>query len=221
MIEAVVFDLDGVLVESEEDWEQARRDVIADLTGAAWSAQDQRLVLGTNLRQCTAIMNARHPSGLDDEELGRRLIARRMELYAERLVILPGAVEAVLAASARYPVAIASSSPPQVIRHVLERMAVQERFQAIASSDEVERGKPAPDVYLLACDRLGVDPRRSLALEDSDPGIRSAAAAGMRVVAIPNPAYPPAQETFVLADVKLATLAELDLEILVARLRDQ
>ena len=211
-----MFDLDGVLIESEEDWERARQQVIADLTGGAWSAEDQHLVLGANMRQCTAIMNARHPTGLDDDELGARLIARRLELYDERLVILPGAVEAVTAAAGRYPIAIASSSPPQAIRKVLDRMAIPGLFGAIVSADEVEFGKPAPDVYLQACERLGVDPRRSLAIEDSDPGIRAGVAAGMRVVAIPNPGYPPKPETLLLADAVLPSLKGFDPETVLA-----
>jgi HAD superfamily hydrolase (TIGR01509 family) len=218
MIEAIVFDLDGVLIESEEDWEQARRDVIADLTGGVWSSEDQLAVLGTNMRQCAAIMNDRHPSGLGDEEVGQRLIARRMELYGERLVVLPGAIEAVIAASDRYPTAIASSSPPQIIRHVLDQMGVTDRFNAIASSDEVERGKPEPDVYLLACRRLGVNPGSSMAFEDSDPGIRAAWHAGMYVAALPNPSYPPSEDTLALAHAVLETLDGLDIAAIAQRL---
>ncbi|MFM9105271.1 MAG: HAD family hydrolase, partial [Chloroflexota bacterium] len=156
MIEAVVFDLDGVLVESEEDWEQTRRDVLAELTGGVWSGEDQAAVLGANLRECSAIINARHRTGVGDEELGSRLVRRRMELYASRMPQLPGAAAAVKSISASCPVAIASSSPPEIIGYVVERLGLAGCFAAIASSDEVASGKPAPDVDLLACERLGV-----------------------------------------------------------------
>lgn len=210
MFEAVVFDLDGVLVESEEDWERARRDLVADLAGGIWSEEDQLSVLGTNLRQCAAIINARHATGLPDEEVGRRLVSRRMELYGERLVELPGAVETVRALSATYPVGIASSSPPEIIRFVVDRLGIADSFSAIASSDEVAHGKPEPDVYLLACGRLGVDPTMSVAFEDSGPGIRSAAGAGMRVVALPSPSYPPERDALALADLIIGSFAEFD-----------
>jgi HAD superfamily hydrolase (TIGR01509 family) len=209
-IEAVVFDLDGVLIESEEDWEQARRDLVAGLTGGAWSRMDQLSVLGTNMRQCAELINLRHPTGLPDEEVGHRLIERRIHLYEERLKILPGAVDAVRASSAMLPIAIASSSPIEIINFVLDELGVTECFSAIASSDEVLHGKPEPDVYLLACERLDVAPPRALAVEDSEPGIQSAWRAGMRVVALPNPSYRPSQASLALAVRQLASLGEFE-----------
>ena len=206
MIRAAVFDLDGLLVESEEDWERARRDVVAGF-GAAWTVDDQRAVLGTNMRQCCRYINERYRSPHRDERLGELLVARRMEIYGERLVVLPGAVEAVNALAETYPLAIASSSPPAVIRFVVGQLGLADRFRAVASSDEVERGKPAPDVYLLACERLGLAGAEAVAFEDSEPGIRAAAAAGVRVVAVPNPAYPPSIAALALADLVLPSFA--------------
>ncbi|MCD6059359.1 MAG: HAD-superfamily hydrolase, subfamily variant 3, partial [Thermomicrobiales bacterium] len=151
-----------------------------------------------------------------DERLGEMLTTRRMELYGERLVVLPGAVEAVNMLAPLYPLAIASSSPVAVIRFVVERIGVGDHFQVVASSDEVERGKPAPDVYRLACERLGIPGTEVVAFEDSGPGIRSAIAAGLRVIAVPNPAYPPTPETLVLANRVLASLADFHPELLKA-----
>lgn len=186
MIRGVVFDLDGVLVESEEDWERARRDLVAGW-GGEWTADDQQAVLGANMRQCCVYLGERFGPSLSAHDLAEALIGRRMELYRERLVVLPGAVEAVRALAERYPLAIASSSPPRVIRFVVAKLEVGDRFRAVASSDEVAHGKPAPDVYALVCRRLGVAPTDAAAIEDSDSGIRAGLAAGLRVIAVPNP----------------------------------
>jgi HAD superfamily hydrolase (TIGR01509 family) len=213
VIRAVVFDLDGVLVESEEDWERARHDVVAGF-GGIWSAEDQLAILGTNMRQCCHYINDRFSSPYSVERLGEMLTARRMELYGERLVVLPGAIEAVTALAPLYPLAIASSSPAAVIRFVVERIGVGDHFQVVASSDEVERGKPAPDVYRLACERLGIPATEAVAFEDSGPGIRSANAAGLGVIAVPNPTYPPTPETLALANHVLVSLADFHPELL-------
>jgi HAD superfamily hydrolase (TIGR01509 family) len=213
MIRAVVFDLDGVLVESEEDWERARHDVVGGF-GGVWSEEDQLAILGTNMRQCCRYINDRFRSPYSDERLGEMLTTRRMELYGERLVVLPGAIEAVNMLAPLYPLAIASSSPVAVIRFVVERIGVGDHFQVVASSDEVERGKPAPDVYRLACERLGIPGTEVVAFEDSGPGIQSANAAGLGVIAIPNPTYPPTPETLALANHVLASLADFHPELL-------
>ena len=138
-------------------------------------------------------------------EMGRRMLAR----YRERLPLIDGAVEAVERLAERWPLAIASSSNRPLIDAVVEGAGLAERFRATVSSEEVPRGKPAPDVYLEAARRLGVDPSRTAAVEDSHSGIRSAKAAGMRVLAIPNPSFPPDEEALAQADVVLAGLADL------------
>jgi HAD superfamily hydrolase (TIGR01509 family) len=128
---------------------------------------------------------------------------------ATRLPLLPGAVEAVRRLAARWPLALASSANRPIIDLVVERAGLGEAFTVTVSSEEVARGKPAPDVYLEAARRLGADPRRCAAVEDSANGLRSAAAAGMRVVAVPNRRYPPAPELVGTADLVLADLREL------------
>ena len=132
-----------------------------------------------------------------------------LERYAERLPLIDGAVEAVERLAARWPLGVASSSNRELIDAVLELSGLARHFRATVSSEEVPRGKPAPDVYLEAARRLGVDPRRAAAVEDSHSGIRSAKAAGMRVIAIPNATYPPDEEALAEADVVLASLDEL------------
>jgi HAD superfamily hydrolase (TIGR01509 family) len=215
MISAVVFDLDGLLVESEEDWERARRDFVTRY-GAQWTAEDQRAILGANMRQCCQYIRERFSPPLSDEAVAGALITRRMELYHERLVVLPGAIEAVRSLALQYPLAIASSSPPPVIQFVVAEMGLSDCFRTMASSDEVEHGKPAPDVYLLACERLRVTGTEAIAFEDSDPGIRAAKAAGLRVIAVPNPAYPPDLATLRIADLVLPSLETFRPEALIS-----
>jgi HAD superfamily hydrolase (TIGR01509 family) len=125
------------------------------------------------------------------QELAGEVVAAMADRYREHVPLLPGAVEAVRALADRWPLAVASSSPPELIRVVLDAAGVADRFRVTVSSEEVARGKPAPDVYLAAAERLGVDPAQCVAIEDSANGLRSAAAAGMTVVAVPNPHFPP------------------------------
>ena len=148
------------------------------------------------------------------EEISAEVVRRMEERYRERLPLLPGARETVVRIAAHWPLGLASSSNRELIDLALEQGDLARFFQATVSSEEVERGKPAPDVYVEAARRLGVDPNRAVAVEDSHNGIRSAKAAGMRVVAIPNPHFPPDEEALAQADVVLDSLAELVPEVI-------
>jgi HAD superfamily hydrolase (TIGR01509 family) len=210
-IEAVVFDMDGVLVDSEHLWDEIREQLARD-RGGRWHERAQRDMMGMSSPEWSVYMHdviglAESPAEINAEVV-RQLLAR----YRESLPLLPGAVEAVERLSERWLLGLASSSNREVIDAVLSAAGVADRFRATVSSEEVPRGKPAPDVYLEAARRLGVDPRRCAAVEDSRNGIRSAKAAGMRVVAIPNPRYPPGEEALADADVVLRSLDELTLE---------
>jgi HAD superfamily hydrolase (TIGR01509 family) len=143
------------------------------------------------------------------EEINAEVVQRLLARYRESLPLVPGAVEAVERLAGRWPLGLASSSNRAVIDAVLELAGIARFFRATVSSEEVEHGKPAPDVYLEVARRLGVDPTRSAAVEDSRNGIRSAHAAGMRVIAIPNPHYPPNEETLALADTVIESLDDL------------
>jgi HAD superfamily hydrolase (TIGR01509 family) len=134
-------------------------------------------------------------------------------LYREEIPLLPGAVEAVQSLAARWPLGLASSSNRELIDLVLETSGLARSFKATVSSEEVPRGKPAPDVYVEAARRLGVEPAHCAAVEDSENGIQSAKSAGMRVIAIPNPQYPPADEALELADVVLPSTTALTPEV--------
>jgi HAD superfamily hydrolase (TIGR01509 family) len=143
------------------------------------------------------------------EQINADIVARMLEQYGQEPPLIPGAADAVRRIAARWPLAIASSSNAELIDTVLRAAGLHSLFQVTVSSEEVAHGKPAPDVYLEAAARLGVGPRRCTAIEDSQAGIRSAKAAGMWVVAIPNPHFPPDDEALAQADVVLDSIDQV------------
>jgi HAD superfamily hydrolase (TIGR01509 family) len=148
------------------------------------------------------------------EEINREVVGRMESLYRTRLPLLPGAVEAVRALQPRWPLGLASSSNRQIIDLVLDLAGLSDAFVATVSSEEVERGKPAPDVYLEAARHVGVRPDRCVAVEDSSNGLRAAAAARMTVIAVPSPHYPPDEDALALADASIGSLTELTPELI-------
>lgn len=208
MIEAVIFDLDGVLLESEEVWDAVREELVRE-RGGRYDAEVQRAMMGMSSLEWARYLH--EVAGVPDEpeEINAEVMRRMLAAYAKRLPLLPGAVEAVQRLAARFPLGLASSSNRVLIDRVLEESGLAASFRATVSSEEVPRGKPAPDVYLEAARQLGVAPGLCAAVEDSHGGIRAAHAAGMRVVAIPNASYPPGSEALAHADVVLGSLAEL------------
>jgi HAD superfamily hydrolase (TIGR01509 family) len=207
-IEAVVFDLDGVIVDSEHVWDAAR-EALARERGGRWHEGAQQDMMGMSSVEWSRYMH--DVIGLKDppEEISAE-VARRLEAtYREELPLIDGATEAVARLAERWPLAVASSSNRPIIDLVLVLSGLDRFFRATVSSEEVPRGKPAPDVYLEAARRLGADPERSAAVEDSRNGILSARAAGMRVVAIPNMRFPPGEEALTAADVVISSIGEL------------
>ena len=211
MIEGVIFDLDGLLLDSEQVWDEAREE-LAKERGGRWSDHAQRDMMGMSSPEWSAYMH--DVIGLPEppEEINVEVVRRLEERYRERLPVIPGAQAAVERLAERWPLALASSSNRELIDLALDLMGVAKYFKATVSSEEVARGKPAPDVYLEAARRLGVDAYKAAAVEDSRNGIRAAKAAGMRVVAIPNEHFPPDDETLGQADVVLESLAGLTAE---------
>jgi HAD superfamily hydrolase (TIGR01509 family) len=212
VIDAVVFDLDGVIVDSEHVWDEMRRQ-LAEERGGRWNDRASREMMGMSSVEWSQYMH--DVIGLEEspEEINKEVVRRLEAIYRERLPLIPGAVEAVRALAARWPLGLASSSNRELIDLVLEVSSLDRYFGVTVSSEEVPRGKPAPDVYLAAAQRLEAAPERCAAVEDSEKGILSGKAAGMRVIAIPNPHFPPAAEALGEADVVLDSIAELTPEI--------
>ena len=208
MIEAVVFDLDGLLVDTEQLWDEVR-ETLARERGGRWSARAQADMMGMSSPEWSRYMHDVVGVPGAPDEIAAEVVRRMEARYRERLPLLPGAVEAVERLASRWPLGLASSSNRPLIDLTLEVGGLARFFRATVSSEEVARGKPAPDVYLEACSRLGVEPERAAAVEDSRNGIRSAHAAGLRVVAIPNAHFPPDEDSLALVDVVLDSLDEL------------
>lgn len=208
MIEAVVFDLDGVIVDSEHVWDEVRQQV-AEERGGRWHEQASRDMMGMSSLEWSRYMHDVIGLAEPPEQINAEVVRRLVAVYEEKLPLLDGAMDAVQALAARWPLGLASSSNRELIDLVLRVSGLERWFAATVSSEEVERGKPAPDVYLEAARRLNVAAKGCAAVEDSENGIRSAKAAGMRVVAIPNPRYPPAEDALAAADVVLPSVAAL------------
>jgi beta-phosphoglucomutase-like phosphatase (HAD superfamily) len=209
--DAVLFDLDGVLVESEPWWNAARIDV-AIAHGRSWTPRDEALCMGGNSREWAEVMQARLDlPHVPVAEIGEAVVAGVVARYrANPVPVIGDAPAQVRRIAASRPVAIASSSHRAIIGAAVDALGLREDLGAIVSSDEVPAGKPAPDVYLLAASRLGVEPGRCLVVEDSLNGVRAGKAAGMTVVLVPNESAPPAGATLRQADHVVPRLADLD-----------
>jgi HAD superfamily hydrolase (TIGR01509 family) len=205
---AVVFDLDGVLIQSEEVWAEVRERLVRE-RGGTWRPEATRAMQGMSSPEWSRYLAGELGVPMTPAAISDEVVAGVAERYRAALPLEPGAVTAVRRLAGRWPLALASSANRPLIDLVLELAGLAAAFSATVSSEEVTRGKPAPDVYLAAAARLGADPRRCVAVEDSGNGIRSALAAGMRVVAVPNRGYPPPAEVLDAAHLVLAGLAEL------------
>jgi HAD superfamily hydrolase (TIGR01509 family) len=200
--------MDGVIVDTERDWDSARREV-AQAAGGRWTPNATTDMIGMSAPESSRYMHDELGVDAEPDEINRRVVASMLERVGSGPPLLPGAAAAVEGLAVRWPLALASSANRPVIEAVLEASALARFFAAIVSSEEVPRGKPAPDVYLAAARALGVDPAEAVAIEDSTNGIRSAAAAGMLVVAIPNAHYPPDPDALAEADFVIGALDEL------------
>ena len=219
MIQAVIFDLDGVLIDSEPVWEQVRRQVVAE-HGGHWAADTQQRLMGMSTAEWADYLSGQLSVDLPPEQVAALVIRQMAGRYREHLPLLPGAVEAVRGLAGRWPLGLASSAPAVLIETVLDQSGLASAFTATMSTEQVPRGKPAPDIYLAAAGALGIDPRRGAAVEDSANGLRSAAAAGLAVVAVPQPRYPPGPDALALAAVVLDGLAGLTPEVIAGLGRD-
>jgi len=208
-----MFDQDGVLIDSEGAWDAARQ-AVASENGGRWKPEATRAMMGMSAPEWSRYMHDSLGVGLAPHEISQRVVARLLADYQRSLPLIPGAVEAVRRVAARWPVGLASSANREVIDAVLAASGLAGVFGATVSGEEVAHGKPAPDIYLEAARRLGVEAARCAAVEDSTNGLRSGAAAGMKVVALPNREFPPAEDALALASVVLDSLDELSSELL-------
>ena len=210
-IRAVVFDLDGLLIDSEVVWNRVRSDVAAE-RGVAWTEGDQRAVMGVSTAAWTAYMIDRLGLDLTPGAVQKLVVERMVASYKEHIPFKPGAAQLVALAGEHYPLALASGSVRELIDLVVASPELTNCFQVVVSADEVERGKPHPDVFLEAAHRLGVPPEACVCLEDSGHGVDAGKAAGMRVIAVPDPRFMPEPASLAHADVQLGSLTEVTLE---------
>jgi HAD superfamily hydrolase (TIGR01509 family) len=215
VIDAVIFDMDGVLVDSEPVWEEVRRAVVAEY-GGHWAPDAQRRLMGMSTQEWARYLSDDLGVRLSADEVAELVIRRMAAAYADHVPLLPGAVDAVRTTAERWPLGLASSSPPRLIDTVLTAAGIASLFAATLSTEAVAHGKPAPDVYLEVAALLGVPPQRCAAVEDSSNGLRSATAAGLHVVAVPRPQYPPDADALADARTVLTSLTELTPTVLTA-----
>jgi HAD superfamily hydrolase (TIGR01509 family) len=210
-VRAVIFDLDGVLLDSETVWDKARRAIVARW-GGTWLPNATTDMMGMSSSEWSAYLRERLGVPLAPARISTEVAASVDEAYREALPLLPNAREAVLRLAAHWPLGLASSSNRTIIERFLDASGLRASFRATVSSEEVEHGKPAPDVYRAAAAALGVAAQRCVAIEDSTNGLRSATAAKMQVIAVPNPHFPPSPEALALARLVARGLEDLTVD---------
>ncbi len=214
-IEAVVFDLDGVLIDTEAVWEQVRRAYVAE-AGREFLPDTQQRMMGMSTPEWSRHLSVDVGVGRTPEVVAADVLGRMAGRYREALPLIPGGVEAVRRLGARYRLALASSSARILIDQVLETAGLTGAFEVTFSTEEVAAGKPAPDVYLAAVKALGLTPAVCAAVEDSSNGLRAASAAGLALVCVPHGEYPPAPDALALADLVVHDLDDLTVDAVAA-----
>jgi HAD superfamily hydrolase (TIGR01509 family) len=213
MLQAVVFDLDGVLIDSERAWNAERERVVRE-QGGSWRTDATAAMMGMSSPEWSRYMHERLGVQMRPAAIAAEVVRGMEERYRAGPPLLDGAREAVLALAQRWPLGVASSANASLIELVLDEAGLRQSFAAVVSAEEVSNGKPAPDVYLEAARRLQAEPSRCAAVEDSTNGLRAAAAAQMLVVAVPNRDYPPGPQAVALAEVVIGSLRELRPQLL-------
>jgi beta-phosphoglucomutase-like phosphatase (HAD superfamily) len=211
---AIIFDMDGLLIDSEPCWDAVRKAWAEERGVKDWGARDHRAVMGVSTLTWANYMRERLALDLPAEAVIERVVGEMRATYRRAVPWKAGALAAVDLATRLGRVGLASGSEKSLIQIVVADPAVAGKFEAVVCTDDMPRGKPAPDVYLEAARQLGVDPRDCVCLEDSGAGIQSGKSAGMRVIAVPDPRFPPKPELLALADVVLGSLEELTAAVL-------
>ncbi len=211
-IDAVIFDLDGVLIDSEPIWSEVRRSFV-ESNGGHWAADADRRMMGMASMEWADYLHRDLGVAMPPEQIVTEVVGQMVARYDHDLPLLPGATEAVARLAARWPLGLASSSPERLITSVLERSGLARMFLVATSTERIGVGKPAPDVYVSVARDLGVDAGRCAAVEDSTNGLRAARTAGMRVIAVPTRSFPPDPGELDRADAVVASLHELTAEV--------
>lgn len=214
-IEAVIFDLDGVIIDTEMVWEEVRRGYV-DEFGREFLPDSQDRMMGMSTGEWSAHLADEVGIPRTAKEVAADVLGRMAGRYKKALPLIPGSVETVRALGDRYRLALASSSARILIDQVLETAGLTGAFELTLSTEEVPRGKPAPDVYLTAVAKLGLTPEVCAAVEDSSNGLRSAAAAGLTVIAVPHGVYPPADDALAGARLVVSSVTEITPEAIAA-----
>ena len=212
-VRAVVFDLDGVLLDSEGAWLQVRRDYARSL-GCVWTDADHAASMGSNLEGGSRIMVERLRLQRSPEQVAQDLLERMRQFYAERVAACAGAVDAVRRMAASFRLGLATGSPAALAEPALRRLGLLDHFAACVYGDQVMHGKPSPEIYLKTVAALGVEPTQAVGVEDSANGLRALHAAGLGAVARVDPAFPPTPDALALADVQLQHLDALDAAVI-------
>jgi HAD superfamily hydrolase (TIGR01509 family) len=211
--DAVIFDLDGVIVDSEPVWEEVRRRYVAD-HGGRWQPDSQRRLMGMSTGEWARYLSGELGVARDPDQVAGDVVTEMTRRYAERVPLIPGADRVVRAVAGRWRLGLASSSPTRLIEAALAATGLADAFAVTLSTEQTARGKPAPDLYLEVARRLGAEPTGCVAVEDSSNGVRSAAAAGMRVIAVPHAGYPVDPDARAQAALILPSITELSVEVI-------
>jgi len=214
-IRAVIFDMDGVLIDSEPVWNRVRVKLAAE-HGREWDEESQRACMGRATVDWAKVMLDRLPLNMTIPEVIDLVVNRMVEEYSRHLPLFPGALEAVRGMATNFAVALASGSMTTLINHVLKASGLEQVIPVVVLGDTIPRGKPAPDIYLEAARRLGVSPRDCVGVEDSASGLRALRAAGMKAIAVPSPEYPLLEEILALAHLRLPSLEALTVDVVSA-----
>lgn len=220
MTDWIVFDLDGTLIESEQIWRDVRRDFACE-SGGEWHDDSQRAMMGMRTDEWAKYMHDSLRVPLAPDVIKREITERVSARLVQKVPILPGADAALERLSGAFVLGLATSSALPVANAALEATGWRDYFKVVVSADSVARGKPAPDVYLRALERLKAEASRAVAIEDSANGIRSAHAAGLTVIAIPNREFRPDPAALALASRIVDTLDDLKVETIRASIDDR
>lgn len=213
MIKALIFDLDGLLVDSEPYWDEARRILAFDVgVHWDWNEDDQKAVMGRSTHEWVEYMIKRFNLAFSPRMVEEKIIDNMVRLYRQQIPFLPGAQETVSLAADNFITGLASGSPRSLIDSVTDDPTFRGKFQVALSGDQFERGKPAPDIYLATAAELEVQPGECVCFEDSGNGILAGKQAGMKVVAVPDNRFYPAVEIVAQADVVLESLHDFSLD---------